>query len=108
MTGPVSDRTAKSDWQAELMVNRPVPEDVREAIAAGRKIDAINLLREQWGIGLAEAKKFVDVASARGIRSGGTGNYQIEHRHKEDKGIMRLLVVLAVLTAVIGLYYFLA
>jgi hypothetical protein len=90
------------------MVNQPVPEDVSEAIAAGRKIDAIKLLRMQWGIGLAEAKEIVDNASARGVRSGGTGDYRIEHRHKEDKGIMRLVVVMAALAAVIGLYYFLA
>ena len=56
------------------MVNQPVPEDVSEAIAAGRKIDAIKLLRMQWGIGLAEAKESVDNASARGVRSGGTGD----------------------------------
>ena len=37
-----------------------LPADVVAAIADGRKIEAIKLLRTQWGISLPEAKSFVD------------------------------------------------
>lgn len=42
-----------------------LPADVREAIAEGRKIVAIKLLREATGLGLANAKVIVDRAAAR-------------------------------------------
>jgi ribosomal protein L7/L12 len=38
----------------------PVPEDVRAALAAGKKIDAIRLLRARTGLGLAQAKAAVE------------------------------------------------
>jgi ribosomal protein L7/L12 len=37
-----------------------LPENVREALAKGRKIEAIKLLREATGIGLKEAKDIVE------------------------------------------------
>lgn len=43
-----------------IVTESDVPEDVREAIAAGQKIIAIKLLREATGIGLANAKVIVD------------------------------------------------
>lgn len=42
-----------------------LPADVLEAIAEGRKIVAIKLLREATGLGLANAKVIVDRAAAR-------------------------------------------
>ena len=42
------------DLTAEL------PGEVRELIAAGRKIEAIKLVRETTGLGLAEAKQLVE------------------------------------------------
>lgn len=42
--------------------------NIRAAIAAGKKIDAIKLYREASGAGLAEAKKFVE-ALARDLHS---------------------------------------
>ncbi|XVJ61027.1 MAG: hypothetical protein HEQ23_03125 [Tepidisphaera sp.] len=42
----------------------PVPsdgmDDIRDLAKAGRKIEAIKLLRDRTGMGLAEAKKAVD------------------------------------------------
>ncbi|HVZ94962.1 MAG TPA: ribosomal protein L7/L12 [Phycisphaerales bacterium] len=35
-------------------------DDIRELIAAGRKIEAIKVYRERTGLGLAEAKQAVD------------------------------------------------
>ncbi len=39
-----------------------MPDDVRAALAAGHKIEAIRLLRQQTGLGLAEAKAAVESA----------------------------------------------
>ena len=39
---------------------KPLPDDVRGAMTAGQKIDAIRLLRQQTGLGLAEAKSAVE------------------------------------------------
>jgi ribosomal protein L7/L12 len=37
-----------------------LPEDVRAALAAGKKIDAVRLLRTRTGLGLAQAKAAVE------------------------------------------------
>jgi ribosomal protein L7/L12 len=37
-----------------------LPEDVRTALAAGKKVDAIRLLRTRTGLGLAQAKAAVE------------------------------------------------
>ena len=42
-----------------------LPADVIAAIEAGRKIEAIRLLREAEGIELAEAKRLVDLYAAK-------------------------------------------
>lgn len=39
---------------------RDLPADVKDAVHANRKIDAIKLLREQWNIDLKDAKEAVD------------------------------------------------
>jgi len=41
---------------------KPLPAEVLEAISEGRKIEAIKLLREETGLGLANAKVLVDQA----------------------------------------------
>lgn len=41
----------------------PLPQDVQSAMAAGQKIEAIRLLRERTGLGLAEAKAAVEAGS---------------------------------------------
>ena len=41
----------------------PLPDDVRTALSGGRKIDAIRLLRERTGLGLAQAKAAVEAGS---------------------------------------------
>ena len=55
-----------------------LPADVINAINAGRKIEAIKLLREAQGLGLKEAKHAVDAyarenPSAQQPRSSGSG-----------------------------------
>lgn len=41
-------------------MNQPIPPEVRAAWDAGRKIEAIKLLREATGLGLAEAKALLE------------------------------------------------
>lgn len=41
----------------------PLPEDVRMALGAGQKIEAIRLLRKHTGLGLAQAKAAVESSS---------------------------------------------
>lgn len=49
-----------------------IPPDVLIAIAEGRKIEAIRLLRERTGLGLREARRLVDALErARGAPSPG-------------------------------------
>ncbi len=40
--------------------------EIYQALAAGRKIEAIKLIREETGLGLAEAKDIADVLAGRG------------------------------------------
>ncbi len=46
--------------QPEVKQPEPLPERVRALLAAGRKIEAIKIYREQTGVGLAEAKDAVE------------------------------------------------
>ena len=50
--------------------NDLLPGPVREALDKGHKLEAIKLLREATGMGLAEAKALVE-NQARGVRPGG-------------------------------------
>lgn len=66
---------------------RELPADVRDAVDANRKIEAIKLLREQRSLGLKEAKEIVDA-------------YIDENRHVigdqrsgQESGIGRILVM---------------
>jgi hypothetical protein len=42
------------------MSDQPLPEDVRNALDAGKKIEATRLLRQARGVGLKEAKDIID------------------------------------------------
>jgi hypothetical protein len=46
-----------------IVTENQIPSDVLEAIREGRKIEAIKLLRERTGLGLANAKVLVDRAT---------------------------------------------
>lgn len=74
-------------------------DEVITLAARGRKIDAIKLLREQEGLGLAEAKQIVDGIDVDmpSTTSGG----------REESSTGRLLLILVVLFAGLGAFYFL-
>ncbi len=88
-------------WVAPVRGNHDaeLPHEVMRAIAAGRKIEAIKLLREQTGMGLIEAKDIVDSVAPSGSRFS-------DHRAapQDDSGIARLVLVLAIAGALIGAY----
>jgi len=48
-----------------IVADNELPPEVVKAIALGRKIEAIKLLRESTGLGLANAKVLVDRAAIR-------------------------------------------
>ena len=80
-----------------------LPPQVMHALKAGRKIEAIKLLREARGIGLAEAKDAVDRASVE--RSHPAHSHRAAA--KNDSGMGRLLLVFVVLGAFLAAYFFL-
>ena len=81
-----------------------LPPHVMHALKAGRKIEAIKLLREARGIGLAEAKDAVDSVlltqppAARPHRAAA----------KNDSGIARLVTVFVVLGVCLAGYLYLS
>jgi len=81
-----------------------LPPQVMHALKAGRKIEAIKLLREARGIGLAEAKDAVDSVL---LTQPPTAQL---HRAaaKNDSGIARLVTVFVVLGACLAGYFYLS
>jgi hypothetical protein len=75
-----------------------LPEEVLTAIQAGRKIEAIKLLRERHSLGLKEAKKLVDAYLAGHPASAAS------RRGEGGPGIAPLLLA-AVATAAAYLLY---
>ena len=74
-----------------------LPEQVISQIRAGRKIQAIKLLRESEGIGLKEAKHAVDA-------------YMRENPspHQPQSGSRGLVLIVLLLLIVYGVYQFLS
>jgi ribosomal protein L7/L12 len=78
-----------------------VSEEVLAAVDAGRKIEAIKILREETGLGLKEAKQVVDaltrerradpVIAAGMVEEGGAGS------------VIKILVVIAI---ILGVYFY--
>ncbi len=79
----------------EAEVEAELPDDVIAAIEANHKIEAIALLREHRQIGLAEAKRLVDLHAAKNPRL--LAGSQIRDEGSGGK----LLLAIAV---VVGLY----
>lgn len=73
-----------------------LPPDVQEAIVDGRKIEAIRLLRENWGLGLAEAKAVVDEVSGRDP----SRQKPVHRAESADSGIGRLIVFILIFGAI--------
>jgi hypothetical protein len=76
----------------------PLPDDVRRALSAGQKIEAIRLLREAKGLGLKEAMDLVREASHKGGRQPNRDAPRLSPgevpRTKLSPGIIAFVVVL--------------
>jgi ribosomal protein L7/L12 len=80
-----------------MMENSDLSPDIMRAIEAGRKIEAIKLLRAELGIGLKEAKTIIDheVAAYRKANP--------EPEGQANSGSLSMVVVFVVLA---GILYF--
>ncbi len=84
-----------------VLTEQELPSDVIAAIEQGRKIEAIKILREHTGIGLANAKVLVDRAANRlGVQR------PIPAMGDHDNGVGRLMKSLLLVSVLAGLYYF--
>ncbi len=78
-----------------------ISDDVIVAVDAGRKIDAIKILREQTGLGLADAKHRVDrLVRERADRPGAPPPLAEEGG---AGGMIRMVVIIGV---VLGVYFY--
>jgi hypothetical protein len=78
-----------------------ISDQVIAAIGAGRKIEAIKILREETGLGLKEAKDVVDsLARAKRGESGGTPGMT------EEGGAGGMIKMIVVIVVVLGVYFY--
>ena len=78
-----------------------ISDQVIAAIDAGRKIEAIKILREETGLGLKEAKDVVDsLARARGGDSAGAPGMV------EEGGAGSMIKMIVVIAIVLGVYFY--
>jgi ribosomal protein L7/L12 len=84
-----------------IITEADLPQDVLRAIQNGRKIEAIKLLREATGLGLANAKVLVD----RAARQHAPQSVQPSFAESES-GLPRLLKSLIVTVLLFALYHY--
>ncbi len=85
-----------------IVTDKELPSDVMRAIAAGRKIEAIKILRESTGLGLANAKVLVDRAS----RTHGPKKEPHAAVHTQAGSLKLILSTVAVLLLVAAYYLY--
>jgi ribosomal protein L7/L12 len=78
-----------------------ISDEVVAAIDAGRKIEAIKILRERTGIGLADAKHLVDRLARERQGQRGTAPAMTE---EGGAGVMIRMV--AVIAVILGVYFY--
>ena len=78
-----------------------ISDDVIVAVDAGRKIDAIKILREQTGLGLADAKHQVDRLARERRDLPGVAPEMVEEGGAG--GMLRMVVVIGL---VLGAYFY--
>ena len=81
-----------------------ISDDVIAAVDAGRKIEAIKILREETGLGLAEAKGVVDQLARE--REGAAGAAHAPMQEVGGAGSMIKMVVLIAVILVVYFYFF--
>ena len=85
-----------------VITDKDVPADVLKAVAEGRKIVAIKLLREATGLGLANAKVIVDRLASEHQRENPT-NSAITESSNTGRAIALMALVIA---AILGWQFF--
>ena len=80
-----------------VITDRDVPANVLEAVAEGRKIVAIKLLREATGLGLANAKVIVDRLSLEHQRKNPTNSAITESGNTGRVIALMALIIAAIL-----------
>ncbi len=78
-----------------------ISDDVIAAVDAGRKIDAIKILREQTGLGLADAKHQVDRLARERRDQIGAAPALVEEGGAG--GMLRMVVIVGV---ILGAYFY--
>lgn len=85
-----------------------LPAEAWEAMRRGRKIQAIKIVREATGLGLAQAKALVEQEVERVDAASGSerfrGSGAVRAAGREDSGILRLIVILGALAAMAALW----
>ncbi len=84
-----------------VLTDKQIPTEVLRAIEDGRKIEAIKILREATGLGLANAKVLVDRVS----RTHGPKREVLSFKDQSNGG-GKLLVSLVALMAAATAYFF--
>jgi len=84
-----------------IVADNELPPEVVKAIALGRKIEAIKLLRESTGLGLANAKVLVDRAAIRYAQLNPAAPGM-----SEESNTGRLLGMVLVLALAVAFYQF--
>ncbi len=87
------------DYEVDMKEEQELSPEIYQALAAGRKIDAIKLIRQETGLGLAEAKDIADALS--GHKSANTAPpTAMPPTMKEEGGVGGFLaIVVAILIA---------
>lgn len=84
-----------------IVTEQELPIEVIEAIRAGRKVEAIKILRESTGLGLANAKVLVE----RAWRTHGPVR-ELPSFKDEPRPLTTLAKYLVTLFAAVAVYYF--
>ena len=84
-----------------FMTESELPSEVLRAIEKGHKIEAIKILREKSGLGLANAKVLVDRAASR-LTPLSSNPAML----REESASSKLMKSLLLVTALAALYYF--
>jgi len=84
-----------------IIAENELPPEVVKAITLGRKIEAIKLLREATGLGLANAKVLVDRAALRYAQLNPNARSMTEENNSG-----RLLGMMLVLAVIFAVYWY--
>ncbi len=97
----VQDRKGSGMSSEVIVTDKELPPEVIDAVRKGRKVEAIQLLRDATGLGLANAKVLVDrAARIHGPRK------TIPSFADQPRGLSQLVKSLLMIFAVVAVYYF--